>query len=127
MTTYTISAIAGSTLVLAVVFAISAFIRARVSFLRDLFLPTAVIGGFLTLLVGPQIMGSLTGGFSLVSSAAASIWSTFPSLLINVVFATIMLGKTLPSARSMWTASSGHVMLGYGLSFGQYALGAWRR
>jgi len=124
LTTFTINAIAGSTLVLALVFAAAAFIRARVGLLRDLFLPTAVIGGFLALIVGPQIMGQLTGGLSLVSAEAASIWSTFPALLINVIFATIMLGKALPSARAMWTASSGHVMLGYGLSFGQYAFGA---
>ena len=32
--------------------------------------------------------------------------------------------SSLPSIRGLWEASSGHVMLGYGLSFGQYAFGS---
>ena len=124
MATYTVAEIAASLVVLSVVFAAAAFIRSKVGILRDLFLPVSVIGGFLTLIIGPQIMGELTGGRSLVSAEVAAIWSTFPSLLINVIFAALMLGKTLPSIRGLWVASSGHVMLGYGLSFGQYAFGS---
>lgn len=124
MATYTVAEIGASLIVLSVVFAAAAFIRSKVGILRDLFLPVSVIGGFLALIIGPQIMGELTGGRSLVSAEVAAIWSRFPSLLINVIFAALMLGKTLPSIRGLWTASSGHVMLGYGLSFGQYAFGS---
>jgi ESS family glutamate:Na+ symporter len=124
MATYTVAEIAASLVVLSVVFAVAAFIRSKVGILRDLFLPVSVIGGFLTLIIGPQIMGELTGGRSLVSAEVAAIWSRFPSLLINVIFAALMLGKALPSFRGLWDASSGHVMLGYGLSFGQYAVGS---
>jgi ESS family glutamate:Na+ symporter len=124
MTTFTIDQIGASLIVLAVVFAVAAFIRSRVGFLRDLFLPVSVIGGAVALVFGPQIMGELTGGRSFISADVAAIWARFPSLLINVIFAALMLGKTLPSVRGLWTASSGHVMLGYGLSFGQYAFGS---
>jgi glutamate:Na+ symporter, ESS family len=120
--TFTVDQVAASLVVLAVVFAIAAFVRSRVAFLRALFLPTAVIGGGVALLLGPQVMGQLTGGYSLISTEVAAIWSRFPSLLINVIFAALLLGKTLPSIRGMWEASSGHVTLGYGLSFGQYAI-----
>jgi ESS family glutamate:Na+ symporter len=75
-------------------------------------------------LLGPQVMGELFGGRSLISAEVAAIWSRFPSLLINVIFAALLLGKTLPSVRGLWDASKGHVFLGYGLSFGQYALGS---
>lgn len=118
MATYTVAEIAASLVVLSVVFAVAAFIRSKVGLLRDLFLPVSVIGGFLALVIGPQVMGELTGGRSLVSAEVAAIWSRFPSLLINVIFAALMLGKALPSIRGLWVASSGHVMLGYGLSFG---------
>ena len=124
MLTFTVDQIGASLIVLAVVFAVAAFIRSKVGLLRDLFLPVSVIGGFVALVFGPQIMGELTGGRSLISPEVASIWSRFPSLLINVIFAALMLGKTLPSVRGLWSASSGHVMLGYGLSFGQYAFGS---
>ena len=122
MTTFTVDQVGASLVVLAVVFAVAAFVRSRVALLRALFLPTAVIGGFVALLVGPQVMGQLTGGTSLISAEVAAIWSRFPSLLINVIFAALLLGKTLPSIGGMWDASSGHVTLGYGLSFGQYAI-----
>ena len=124
MPTFTIVAIGGSLVVLAVVFTVAAFVRSKVALLRSLFLPTSVIGGALALIFGPQVMGQLMDGRSFVSPEVAAIWATFPSLLINVVFATLMLGKTLPSIRGLWDASKGHVFLGYGLSFGQYALGA---
>ena len=124
MLTFTVDQIGASLIVLAVVFAVAAFIRSKVGVLRDLFLPVSVIGGFVALAFGPQIMGELTGGRSFISADVAAIWSRFPSLLINVIFAALMLCKTLPSIRGLWTASSGHVMLGYGLSFGQYAFGS---
>jgi ESS family glutamate:Na+ symporter len=120
--TFTVSQIAASLVVLAAVFAVAALIRSRVAVLRDLFLPTSVIGGGLALLIGPQVMGQITGGTSLISADVASIWAKFPGVLINVIFAALLLGKTLPSLRGMWDASSGHVTLGYGLSFGQYAV-----
>jgi ESS family glutamate:Na+ symporter len=123
MPTYAVSDIAASLVVLSLVFAAAALIRRQVAVLRDLFLPASVVGGFLTLLVGPQVLGKLTG-IALIPAQTAEIWSRFPSLLINVIFASLLLGKALPSIGDMWRASSGHVALGYGLSFGQYMVGS---
>ena len=36
-------------------------IRRRAAFLRRLYVPTCVIGGFAMLALGPQVLGSLTG------------------------------------------------------------------
>ena len=122
--TFTIWELGASLLVLSAVFAVASLIRRQVGLFQDLFLPTSVIGGFLALIVAPQVMGKVTGGTSFVSPEVAAIWATFPSVLINVVFASLLLGKTLPSIRGVWEASSAHVIFGFLLSFGQYALGA---
>lgn len=55
MTTFTVDQIAASLIVLAVVFAVAAFVRSKVGLLRDLFLPVSVIGGGIALLLGPQV------------------------------------------------------------------------
>ena len=57
VTTFTVEQVGASLVVMAVVFAVAAFVRSRVGLLRALFLPTAVIGGFVALLLGPQVMG----------------------------------------------------------------------
>jgi Na+/glutamate symporter len=44
-------------------------------------------------------------------------------LLINVVFGGIVIGKTLPSVRRIWSNAAPHVILGSVFSFGQFAIG----
>ncbi|MFF8187989.1 sodium/glutamate symporter [Microbacterium sp. NPDC016588] len=91
--------------------------------LARLYIPGSVIAGFLILLLGPQVLGAVVGGWSLFPTPALAVMATFPGLLINIVFAGIMLGKKLPSAREIWNESAPHVILGSAFSFGQFALG----
>ena len=109
----------GIALMLAVV------LRRFVPFLAALYIPASVIAGFLILLLGPQVLGAITGGWSLVPPEAASVMARLPGLMINIVFAGIMIGKSLPSVRQIWTESAPHVILGSVFSFGQFALGAF--
>lgn len=108
----------GITLILAMV------IRRYVSVLAKLYLPASVIAGALLILAGPQAMGAWTGGWSLVPAEAYFVMERLPGILINVVFAAIMLGKSLPKIRQIWDESAPHVILGSIFSFGQFALGA---
>lgn len=108
---------------LGVVLGASWAVRRAIKPLARLFIPAAVVGGFLVLLVGPQVLGTLTGTQGLVPAAVVEVWRTLPGLLINVVFAAILIGKTLPTVRELWASSAPHVILGSVLSFGQFALG----
>ncbi|WP_353055450.1 sodium/glutamate symporter [Leucobacter sp. CX328] len=99
-------------------------VRKRVPVLRRLYIPGSVIAGFLILLLGPQIIGRFTGGWSLFPERALHIIELLPGLLINIVFAGIMLGKSLPSFKQVWKEAAPHVILGSVFSFGQFALGA---
>ena len=57
-----------SLVILSVVFACAALIRRWSRPLRKLFIPTAVIGGFLVLGLGPEGMGRIIGGERALSS-----------------------------------------------------------
>lgn len=113
-----------SIVVLGLVLLASAVLRRFVPLLASLFIPTSVIAGFLILLIGPQALGLWTGTQGLIPEPVLVVWATLPALLINVVFAAVMLGKALPSPREIWSTSAPHVIFGGALSFGQFALGS---
>ncbi|GAB25079.1 sodium/glutamate symporter [Gordonia polyisoprenivorans NBRC 16320 = JCM 10675] len=98
-------------------------VRMKVGFLHTLFIPASVVSGFLVLILGPQVLGRLTDSHGLFPSDVIEVWRVIPGLMINVVFAAIMLGKTLPSPRALWDAAAPHALFGAFLSFGQFALG----
>lgn len=98
-------------------------LRRLVRPLGALYLPVSVVTGFLVLLVGPQVLGSLTGTRGLIPEPFLDVWRVIPGLLINVVFASIMIGKVLPRARDLWKAAAPHALFGAMLSFGQFFLG----
>ncbi|KUI30367.1 sodium:glutamate symporter [Mycobacterium sp. IS-1742] len=108
--------------VLGIMFAVGWLVRARITFLRALFIPSSVIAGFLVLLLGPQVLGKLTGTNGLFPEAVIQVWRVLPGLLINVVFGAIMIGKTLPKPKQLWHSAAPHALFGTFLSLGQFAL-----
>ena len=66
------------------------------------YLPASVIAGFLILPPGPQVLGALTGGWSLVPAEATEVMARLPGIMINIVRG-IMIGKSLPSVRQIWS------------------------
>lgn len=127
MPSFELREIAFALSVLAILVLVSATLRRRIPFLRSLFIPNAIVAGVLGLLLGPQVLGALfdTGPLSngLFTDTTIEVWSALPGLLINVVFASILLGKVLPSLREIWTTSASSALFGVTLSFGQYAFG----
>ena len=113
-----------SFVLLGIVLLVATLVRKYVPPLRTLYIPASVIAGFLILILGPQILGALTGTSGLIPGAVVDVLSRLPGLMINIVFAGVMLGKRLPSLRSFWCESAPHFILGSVFSFGQFALGA---
>jgi len=108
---------------LALVFAGAALIRRFAPQLRALFVPTAVIGGFLALLLGPEGVGRLTDSKGIFSPETFAVWQAIPGLLVNLLSASLLLGERLPPLRGIWQTSSQHVIMGSVASFGQFAVG----
>ncbi len=71
-------------------------LRHAVPWLSAFYIPASVLAGFLLLLTGPQVLGALSGGWSLLPHQVLGVLAVLPRLMINVVFAGIMIGKTLP-------------------------------
>ncbi|GEL95997.1 sodium/glutamate symporter [Cellulomonas composti] len=108
---------------LGLMFWVGWLVRRYVPFLRALFIPASVVAGFVVLLLGPQVLGELTDTQGVFPQSVIDVWRVLPGLMINVVFGAIMIGKTLPGARKLWTAAAPHAIFGSFLSFGQFALG----
>src|SRR5262245_64023816 len=87
-------------------------------------MPTAVIGGFLMLGLGPEGLGRLTGGNGLFSDTTFAVWEVLPGLLINVFCAALLLGERLPPLKTIWGFSGSHVIMAGIMSAGQFAVGS---
>lgn len=70
-------------------------LRLGLKFLRRLFLPAALIGGVLGAVLGPY-------GVGLFPQSMVDTWSTFPGILISVVFAPMLIGSELPRAKEAY-------------------------
>lgn len=66
------------------------FLRAKIPVFRTLLLPASVIGGFVGLLLGPQVLGD--NAVLRVSQDCISTWSLLPGVLILPIFASVPLG-----------------------------------
>src|SRR5215813_8806043 len=107
---------------LALVFLAAALIRKWSRHLRALFLPTAVIGGFLALALGPEGVGRLAASNGIFPDQTFAVWQALPALLINVMSASLLLGEQLPAPRKIWGISGSHVVMAGIMSAGQFAV-----
>src|SRR5215471_4621041 len=112
-----------SLVILSLVFACAALIRRWSSPLRKLFIPTAVIGGFLVLGLGPEGLGRLLGGTGVFPENVFAVWRQLPGLLVTVMSASLLLGEHLPPFRTIWSISGSHVIMAGVMSMGQFAVG----
>src|SRR5215468_8819489 len=112
-----------SLVILSLVFASAALIRRWSSLLRKLYIPTAVIGGFLILGLGPEGLGRIFGGTGLFPENVFAVWRQLPGLLVTVMSASLLLGEHLPPLRKIWSISGSHVIMISVMSMGQFAVG----
>lgn len=88
-------------------------LRANVKILQVLFLPSAIIAGFIALAFGPY-------GFALIPDWIIQHWAPLPGILINVVFATLFLGVDIPGIKKIWDTGGSQLCFGAVAGVGQY-------
>jgi ESS family glutamate:Na+ symporter len=118
-------------MILGVFLLIGKVIRVKSGVVQRLFLPSSIIGGFLLLLLGPQVVGQVAdlAGYDSLTEAGVftaemlSVWSALPGLLISIVFATLFLGQELPRPRRAVELAGPQLSLGIALGSGQYVVG----
>lgn len=103
-------------------------IRLMLPWLRRLFLPSSVIAGLLLLLLGPEVIGRFLPTLfeespGLFPGYVQESWASLPGLLINVVFAALFIGKTIPGLRTIWMRAGPQVVVGQTMAWGQYVVG----
>jgi glutamate:Na+ symporter, ESS family len=66
----------------------------------------------------------IANSMDILPKAMTSQWSTLPSIFINIVFATLFLGKKLMNPRKIWKFAGPQVVFGQTLAWGQYVVGS---
>ncbi len=126
------SMIGMSFLLLGIILLIGKWIRVVSPPLQKLFIPSSLIGGFLALFLGPDVMGYLAsfagdyGSFfadGLFPQAIFDVWLTLPGIFINIIFATLFLGKKIPAIREIWFLAGPQIAHGQTIAWGQYVFG----
>lgn len=107
---------------------IGKWIRTVTPALQRIFLPSSIIGGLLALVLGPEMVGRLdfpgTQGLAgLFPEAVVSVWRALPGVLINVIFASLFIGRTIPGLREVWRTAGPQVAFGQMIAWGQYTFG----
>jgi ESS family glutamate:Na+ symporter len=89
----------------------------RVRLLQRLGLPEALIAGLLGLAIGPF------SPLGIFPESITTVWSQTPGALICLVFATLFLGRALPSPQLLWRRAASQIAFGMVLGLGQYLIG----
>ncbi len=110
-------------LILGLFLLLGKIIRVKTPAVQKLFLPSSIIGGFILLALGPQVLGKLGAPENGIFTAEMlTVWASLPGLLISIVFATLFLGKSLPSPRQAAELAGPQLSLGIALGSGQYTI-----
>tara|TARA_B100000963_G_scaffold264409_1_gene232550 strand:+ start:192 stop:1544 length:1353 start_codon:yes stop_codon:yes gene_type:complete len=80
-------------------------------------LPIAVLCGFFGILIGPY------GLFNFLSKETTDIWEESLTPLLSIVFATLMLGRSIPDLKGLIKPIVNQFLLALALGFGQFFVG----
>src|SRR5699024_5294353 len=106
-------------------------VRAYSRSVQKLFLPVALIAGFIALILGPQVLGRIAGGLGwggleeggIFGPGVLEVWSERPGRLISVAFAALFLGSAVPSLKRSVKLLGPQLSLGVTFASGQYVIG----
>ena len=102
--------------ILSVLLVVGKLLRLMFPILQKLYLPSSVVGGIVGLIL-----------ISVFREYIPDNWivgmKQLPGFLINVVFASLFLGKVTPSFKKVWNLAMPQLCMGQLLAWGQYVLG----
>ena len=101
------------------------FLRAKVKLFQSLYLPASVIGGFIGMIISPEILGRFSN-YS-ISEEWIKTYSLLPGILSVPIFAAIPLGMFLNENKNIKSMYPSKVLICFGLfqcaSMSQSAIG----
>jgi len=110
-------------LFLASVFAILAeIILSLAPALKRIHIPRSFLGVIIALLLGPQVFGQLHD-LNIVSNEIQNSWGILALFFVNVIFASVFLGRKIPKFKTSIKLAIPQAALGQTLAWGQYMVG----
>lgn len=118
---------------IAILLLVGRWLKHKIQFFQQIYLPSSIIAGGLALCLGPQVLGIIVShlGYQgsylaengLFPEAMRTVWKQSPSIFINIVFAALFLGEIIPSPKDIWRKAAPQVAFGQTLAWGQYVVG----
>jgi len=111
---------------------LSRYVKQKVPAFQRLYLPESIVAGAIALLLGPGVLGAVAGAIGtdgylaengLFPETMRTVWAQSPGVFINIVFAALFLGETIPHPRDIWRKTAPQVAFGQTLAWGQYVIG----
>ena len=102
--------------ILCVLLTVGKLLRIAFPLLQRLYLPSSVVGGIAGLIVISCLKEKIPGEW-------IAGMKQLPGFLINVVFASLFLGKAIPAFKKVWNLALPQLCMGQLLAWGQYVLG----
>lgn len=119
--------------VVAILLLVGRWLKHKINFFQQIYLPSSIIAGGVALIFGPQILGTIVANIGYEGTYIAengifpatmlSVWRQSPGIFINIVFAALFLGEVIPSPRDIWRKAAPQVAFGQTLAWGQYVVG----
>ena len=98
---------------LSVLLLVGTFLRAKVKLFQSLYLPASVIGGFIGIIISPEILGRFSN-YS-ISEEWIKTYSLLPGILSVPIFAAIPLGMFLNENKNIKSMYPSKVLICFGL------------
>ena len=98
---------------LSVLLLVGTFLRAKVKLFQSLYLPASVIGGFIGMIISPEILGRFSN-YS-ISEEWIKTYSLLPGILSVPIFAAIPLGMFLNENKNIKSMYPSKVLICFGL------------
>ena len=108
---------------------IGRFLKQKIRIFDLLYLPESILAGGVALLMGKEGLGNVVPDQTFLANngifpeTISAVWSQAPSVFINLVFATLFLGETIPSVKEVWRKIAPQVAFSQILAWGQYVVG----
>ena len=98
---------------LSVLLLVGTFLRAKIKLFQSLYLPASVIGGFIGMIISPEILGRFSN-YS-ISEEWIKTYSLLPGILSVPIFAAIPLGMFLNENKNIKSLYPSKVLICFGL------------
>lgn len=115
-------------ILVALLILVGRLIHQKVRWIQKLYIPESIVAGVVALVLGPQVLGAIANPNSPLAhgvfpESIREVWSQSPGVFINIVFAALFLGESIPHPRDIWNKAAPQVVFGQSLAWGQYVVG----